>query len=417
MRFVRGVLSIIIIAVMSINLCGCASGNISTNNLMVGITPNEVAVSTELEKDAAGVNNFSLELFKNSLCDGKNTLISPLSTIYALGMVANGANGETLRQMEQTLGMNSQELNIFLYSLMESLEKNKNAKLKLANSIWFTNHERFTVNKDFLQTNADYYGADIFETPFDRSTVENINGWVSKSTDKIINEIVDNSTFNINTVMCLVNALCFEAEWTETYKETAVHEGEFKAALGKKQKCEFMYGEENTYLESENAVGFIKPYKDSSYAFVALLPDENITVEDYIKTLTDEALNKMLTNAKYATVQTAIPKFETEFDFELNEILESLGMPLAFDQAKADFSSLGISESGNIYIHKVMQKNFVSVAEKGTKAGAATAIIMEYKSASPIELKQVYLNRPFVYMIIDTNTNVPIFMGTQNSIE
>ncbi len=416
MKTARLVLSVLVIVALLFNFIGCSSNTLSSGNLMVGITPNKVAVSTELKEDAVNVNNFSLELFKNSIREGENTLVSPLSVIYALGMTANGAKGETLKQMEDVFGMKSQDLNVFLYSLMDVLKKNESAKLKLANSVWFTDDKSFNVSKDFLQTNADYYGADAYKEIFDNSLVEKVNGWVGEKTNKRIDKVIDESFVSPNTIMYLINALYFEAEWDYPYYNNNVEKGVFATNSGKKQKCEFMYGNEGTYLESKNATGFVKPYKDCNYAFVALLPNKDLTVEKYLETLNYDSLNRIFASTENARVMTAIPKFETEFDCEMKETLKTMGMALAFDRDNADFSNIGKSKIGNIYISKIKHKTFISFNEDGTKAGAATAAEFSVKSMLPIEEKQVYLDRPFVYMIIDTNTNFPIFIGAQNSI-
>lgn len=112
-------------------------------------------------------------------------------------------------------------------------------------------------------------------------------------------------------------------------------------------------------------------------------------------------------------MRTAIPKFRTEFDTEISEILKTMGMPDAFDPELADFSGLGTSSDGNIHISKVLHKTVISVGEQGTKAGAATVVEMADGCAIETEqVREVILDRPFLYMIWDMETNIPIFMGT-----
>ena len=136
-----------------------------------------------------------------------------------------------------------------------------------------------------------------------------------------------------------------------------------------------------------------------------------------MNSLTGEALAKMLENPINYKVKTAIPKFETEYDTDMAELLASMGMPKAFDASKADFSALGTSSEGNIFISRVLHKTFISVGEKGTKAGAATAVEMQDECAPEYEeTKKVYLDRPFVYMLIDCQNNIPFFIGTLNEI-
>lgn len=218
--------------------------------------------------------------------------------------------------------------------------------------------------------------------------------------------------------MHIINALAFEAEWSETYKNHQVRDGAFTKEDGMKQDAAFMYSTEGTYLVDENAAGFMKYYKGNKYAFVAMLPNEGVSVSEYIASLDGESLNALLTNPQYVTVHTAIPKFETEYDVEMSEILKTIGMPKAFDPDYAEFEGLGTSTAGNIYISRVLHKTFISVGEKGTKAGAATVIEAEDSlAAEPQEPKEIYLDRPFVYMLIDCENGIPFFIGTMMDMD
>ena len=413
-KFYLSISALLLLCAMLFNIVSCTK--VKAADLMEGVTPREVEAREELGEDNAAVTDFALRLFKTTNTGGKNTLISPLSVLCALAMTTNGAKGETREQMEATLGMSAEELNLYLYSYMNSLPTGEKYKLSLANSIWFRDDERFTVNEDFLQTNADYYGAGAYKAPFDKSTKKDINNWVKENTDGMIPEVLDE--IPPEAVMYLVNALAFEAEWSDIYKKTQVRDGTFTKEDGTKQSAEFMYSEEHRYLEDEKATGFMKYYRGSKYAFVALLPNEGVTVKEYLNSIDGEALSALLSAPKGNSVQAAIPKFETEYSTEMSEILKSMGMSLAFDEDNADLSGLGSSSAGNIYINRVIHKTFISVAEKGTKAGAATVIEMPTKGDSaPDETKRVYLDRPFVYMLVDCENNIPFFIGTMMDIE
>ena len=409
--------SLLLVCAMAANMAGCsAQAQVQPKNLMEGVTPKKASVQGDPSLQSADVTDFAVRLFQASEESGKNTLISPLSVLCALAMTANGAEGETLEQMEAVLGMTTEELNWYLYSYVRNLPQGEKYKLSLANSVWFTEDKRFTVNQDFLQANADYYGADIFKAPFDDQTCKDINNWVKQKTDDMIPEILDQVP--PEAVMYLVNALAFEAEWSDIYEKHQVRDGKFTREDGTKQKVEFMYGSESVYLEDEKATGFMKYYKGGKYAFAAMLPNEGVSVSDYIASLDGVSLNAMLANPQYAAVQSSIPKFETEYGVEMSEILMGMGMPRAFDPDNAEFGRLGISTDGNIYIGRVLHKTFISVGEKGTKAGAVTIVEMQDCAAEePQETKQVYLDRPFVYMLVDCENNIPFFIGTMMDIE
>ena len=354
----------------------------------------------------AGLSDFSLALLRENAGEGENVLLSPLSIVSALGMTANGARGETLAQMEGVLGLPLTELNLAVYASLFPPSDQFHA----ANSIWFRDSGGLTVEEEFLQANANWYEAGAYRAPFDETTCRAINDWVGKNTDGMIGKILDEIPGD--AVTYLINALAFDAKWETPYEEGQAQEALFTTENGEARKVTLMYSEEGRYLEDENAVGLLKAYAGGRYAFAALLPDEGVEMAGYLASLTGERLVEILENAGTATVDAAIPKFELEYGTELSEQLRALGMTDAFDANQADFSGLGYSEAGNLYLSRVLHRTCLSVDEQGTKAGAVTVVEVECGSAAPVEAKTVHLDRPFVCVIVDTNTNLPLFLGT-----
>ena len=384
-----------------------------TVDLMAGITK-KATVSEEIpENGAVELTDFAVRLFQRTNETGKNTLISPISVMYALAMTANGADGETRAQMESVLGLDVDSLNQYLAAYSAHFSGGIKSRLALANSIWATEKDGFTVEPAFLQTNADYYDAQIYQAPFDGDTVNLVNDWISEKTEKMIPKMLD--SIPADTVMLLINALTFDAEWESIYTTDQVHDGEFTREDGSKVGCTMMYSEEWSYLEDEQAAGFVKPYAEGRFAFAALLPKEGVSLDEYVSSLDGAKLHELLSSQESTKVITGLPKFETESSITLNEALQAMGIVDGFDQTKADFSLLGHSDAGNIFISQVLHKTFISVDEKGTKAGAATVVMMA-EGAMLEEPKEVILDRPFVYMLIDTEQNIPIFIGTMTDV-
>lgn len=390
-------------------------GTSGSEDLMLGVTAREVVPDTgTTDGQNVKIMDFSLRLFQHSLQDGENVMISPLSVLSALGMAANGADNETLAQMEEIFGLSREELNQYLHAYINRLPQGEKYKLAPANAIWFRDSDDLSFEETFLQTNADWYGAGIYRAPFDDSTLKEINEWVNANTDGMIHDILDE--IPLDAVMYLVNALAFDAEWNNIYKDFQIYDGIFTAADGTEQEAELMYSEETCYLEDENATGFVKYYADKAYAFVALLPNEGISPEDYVGTLTGEQLSHLLSDSQNTMVNVTIPKFQCEYKTEMSDTLKSMGMTNAFDAAFADFSQLGHSSQGNLFVGRVLHKTYIVVDEKGTKAGAATAVEMQEEGA-PLILYSVYLDRPFVYLLIDCSENLPVFIGVLNHLE
>ncbi|MDR1992419.1 MAG: serpin family protein [Nitrososphaerota archaeon] len=402
------VLFFVVLVVISllISLIGYTAS--TSDDLMKNIKPNELNLDININDGNRGAIDFSIWLFQNSLADKENTLMSPLSVLCALAMVANGADDNTLSQMESVFGISIVELNEYLHVYLKSLPSDDKVSLDIANSIWLKK-DSISVAKDFLQTNADYYDASIYTALFDDGTLRDINNWVSGKTNGMIKHILDE--IPSDAFMYLINAIAFDAEWEKIYAECSVRSGAFTSISGQKCDAQMMYSTEGVFLNDSDATGFIKYYAGRKYAFVAMLPNEGILVNDYISTLTGQKIVSILNNKQQLTVGTAVPKFKSVYSIELNDILSDMGMSDAFDPYAANFSRLA-SSPVEIYISKVIHKAIISVDEKGTKAGASTAIELSYSSAPLEPPKTVYLDRPFVYMLIDCETNIPVFIGT-----
>ena len=441
-RKTRQVVSVFLTAAMTISIVGCGSVDVNreedeteTLNAEIVANADELSKTSEVPKEdqniytadaeaaACAITDFGLRLLELGMEDenvvfpayaslsDENVLISPLSILSALTMTANGARGETLEQMEEVFGMPVSELSSYLADYRETLPAGDKYKLSMANAIWFTADEHFTVEEDFLQRNRELFQADVYPVHFDDSALQEINDWVKDNTDGMIPEILDE--ISDDAVMYLVNALAFDARWQEQYFEYQVHEGEFNGADGIVTKVQMMRSSERHYLEDEHATGFLKYYADEKYAFAALLPEEGMTVAEYAASLTGERLREILTHPADAHVNASIPQFGCEYGVEMKELLEKMGINEAFNPEKADFSGLGSSTVGNIYISRVLHKTFLAVDENGTKAGAATAVEMSAEGAMEAELvKEVNLDRPFLYLIIDCRDRLPLFIGT-----
>ncbi len=388
--------------------------SVSTGDLMDGITPTPVSQKTVDEAFQRAEMTWAVSLFRAAASESReeNLLLSPLSAQLALAMTAGGAVGQTREEMETLLGggLSLEELNAYLGSYAGSLS----SEAAIANSIWFRDDEnRLRVEPSFLQTNADYYGAQIYRAPFDDGTLRDVNRWVEQHTDGMIDRILEE--IDPNAVLYLINALVFDAEWETVYKKTDISEGVFTAATGEQRTVERMHAAESRFLDDGRATGFIKNYKDGHYRFAALLPNEGIGLDEYIAGLTADGLLDTLQNAAAVSVETVMPKFQCEYELQMNKLLAAMGMPTAFDSAAADFSRMAVSSRGNIFIGNVLHKTYISVDERGTRAGAVTSVEMKDEAAALFD-RTVILDRPFLYMILDGETNLPLFIGAVRDI-
>ena len=401
--------------IMIITFTGCSQKTSADGeDLMKDTQPGTMEkIDSYNEEDNISAMDFSLNLFKRNL-SSENTLISPVSILSALGMTANGARENTLSQMEEVFGLSRVKINQLLDLYMRSLPYEEKLKVSIANSIWFKEGGGIEVKKDFLQTNEDYYNAGIYRSPFDETTVKKINHWVSTETDGMIENILDE--IPEEAMMYLINALSFDAEWETIYFDYQIRKDAFTAEDGTVQRVDMMVSGESQYIEDEGAIGFMKNYAGGRYAFVALLPPEDLPLSEYIATLNGEKLHNLMKNTEQTKVHAMMPKFTTEYNVEMSDILIDMGMADAFDVDKADLTDLGTADE-NLFISRVIHKTRIGVDENGTKAGAATVVEVLVGSAAPEDLKIVFLDRPFMYLIVDTESYLPLFMGTTLSVE
>lgn len=388
------------------------------------LAPTDTSPNREPDDVAGGFReayaDFALDLLRESrnAYDGSGLLVSPLSAMLALAMTANGADGETLAQMENVLGggMSIDKLSAELYNYTSSLASTENARFNLANAIWVTSNPAFSINQNFVNTAKNTFNADVIAADLPNS-IGAINDWVGKETFGMIPSILNEGDLDELSVMVLLNALAFDALWASQSSDSACFEDSFKAHNGSNQKATFMWADCDGYVEGKNVTGIVKNYKDGGYAFLALLPEGD--VYDYAASLEGKELLKLYDNRETASlgvdVRAKMPHFSYDCSIEMANVLAKMGMPRAFDSGAADFSSLGVDTRGNLYISRVIQKTHIDLDNSGTRAAAVTALIVKAECA-PQKSYSVELDRPFIYAIIDTENGLPIFIGICDNV-
>jgi len=392
-------------------------------NLCAGINASQGKGKDADETFIDSQTKFTVDIFKEVYAEKENpenTLVSPYSIMQALAMTANGAAGQTRDEMEEVLG-NGIDIEILNSYLLTQRTRTVNAKkneynnwsVDTANAVWAKDSEKFIPCPQFIQNCVDYYDSEYYIAPFDDTTLADVNNWVNDKTHEMIPEIL--KKIDPLDVMYLVNAVAFEAQWSEPYTEYAISDGKFTAADGTVQEASMLCSIER-YIGDENTQGIIKSYSGGRYAFAALLPDEGTTVDKYIEELTPDKLNALLSSRKNAEANVKLPKFKYDYEIKLNRALCSMGMPTAFSR-NADFTNMYSGEAGkDIYISYVTHKTFIDLDENGTKAAAATIVAMTEKGEPMKPDKDIVFDRPFVYCIFDTQTNLPLFIGALNSL-
>lgn len=367
-------------------------------------------------------NTFAFDLFKTTSLSktDPNIFISPLSVSMALSMTLNGANGETREEMEYALriaGYSSEEINDYWKSLSEALTSvDPSSQLSIANSIWY--RLGFFVENSFIQTNRNYYNAEVRETDFSNpASKDQINQWCANKTNNKIPEIIENISDDM--VMYLINAVYFKGIWKYRFLKENTQSDYFHTDNNQKKEVQMMVQENNfPYYSDENMAYMEMPYGNNAFSMIVMLPHEGKTIKDAISLLNNDSWNNALSGMYPAKVNVHFPKFKSECEYNLHQgILQQMGMKLAFQSGGiADFR--GINKSRDLYISEVKHKTFIEVNEEGTEAAAVTSVGISYTSVQPTPQPIHFIvNKPFLFAIKEKSTGIILFIGKIGDIK
>ena len=386
--------------------------------------PEENMIPGEAELNA--LSNASVNVFYETIEsgeNGENVLISPASLAFAMAITENGANGETLEQMEKYVngGISIEDMNALLNYTSYKLNNAEEVEWGVANSLWFNDNGDCEIENEFLKKAIEYYDAEVYKKAFDASTANEINKWVYNKTNKMIDEVIRD--FSPDAMLFIVNAIAFEGEWAEEYEKNQVLENrEFTNADRSTTNCTMLSSTEDRYFTLGEGTGFIKPYKGGEYSFVGILPEEGVSPEEYIKDLVknNEDFSKAVREAEYGDVYVTMPEFTTDYGNEgMVDVYKKMGMDLPFDPGKADLKGIFTNDSdSDVWIGKIIHKTHIEVDRQGTRAAAVTVVEVDKCMAVAPAADPVIINldRPFVYAVVDNATGLPIFLGCVNSL-
>jgi serpin B len=374
-------------------------------------TPQPVELNPVQLKIVEADNSFAIEILKRVIeaeQETENIMISPLSISYALTMTANGASGETADSMISVLNLSNlsmEEINNSYMDLTDKLSNlDKRVTLNLANSVWV--EQRLTPKNSFMDILENYYSAEAREFSVnDPGIVAAINGWISNATNNTINHVLDE--ISQETVMLLINAIYFNGKWKYSFNEDETEEMPFLRSDGTTVQADMMRQSVTIPVAiSEDYTIAELPYGQGNFAMDIILPAEDKTIGDIISALDNDFLNEALGAMNPVGIDLYMPRFTSEFKTGLNNILGKMGMGIAFDPERADFSNIS---DDNLYIDKAIHQSFIKNNEEGTEASAVTVITIGVTSVG--ENRVIKLDRPFIYFIRERESNTLLFAG------
>ena len=378
------------------------------------------AQSSSQGKTAINNNDFACDLFR-TIYEQKHGnrcfIMSPISVSYLLGMLNAGAEGETQRQITDVLGLEGsvKEINSYFKKVMdEASSVDSTVTIKIANCINVNSSRNYRLIPGYKADMQKFYDAQIDAFDFGNgSNVDIINNWCDTHTDGMIPKIIN--SIDPEAAMYLLNAVFFKASWTDKFDPKDTRNRTFTKQDGTILEHKMMHVAIKAAYGSNNLCKMLSlPYGNGNYSMNVLLPHKGKTVGDIIQSLSAHQLAQQRTQEMTIhNVDILMPRFTTESEIKLEQVLSSMGMPLAFNPLAAQFSKMIKGEE--LWVSMMMQKAKIEVNEKGTKASAITIAKGYTKSLSggnrPMHV-EFYATRPFVYYIVDNSTGAIYFMGT-----
>jgi len=403
-----------------VSLVGCGEGG------LVGIAHSEKQrlispdVSTsELNNLVDGNSAFAFDLYQALRGEKGNLFYSPYSISLALAMTYAGARSETEQQMANTLHfiLPQERLHPAFNSLDQQLasrgegakgKDEKGFRLNIVNAIW--GQEDYEYLAEFLDVLAENYGAGLRLLDFINAPEESrvtINNWVSDRTEGKIKDLIPQGVIDEMTRLILTNAIYFNAAWLNPFSKDMTHDGTFHLLEGSEVTVPMMKQTESFgYAEGKGYQAVELPYDGGQLSMIILLPESG-QFDSFEQSLHANYASAILKDLEDKQVTLTMPIFEFESQFSITDTLAAMGMPVAFSD-EADFS--GMTGNRELTITDVLHKAFVSVDEAGTEAAAATAVVVGLTSA-PEQPVQVTVDRPFIFLIRDIETDAILFVG------
>ena len=403
---------------------GCSSS--SEDDSKPVIDPVEPPTTMELtraeQEMVSSSNDFAFNLFREARDGVKSQILSPISITYALGMLNNGADGETQRQINKVLGFSetgANGINSFCNKMLQRAAKlDEQTKVLIANNIYM--NKGYELLPEFKSKAKTFYDADAETRDFcDGKTRDVINKWGSDHTMGMIKEVLKEGEFNPDCVSYLLNAIYFKGTWLyqfdkkETKEENFEHAGSTKEMIVRSMMHQTA---ELDYMQTDNFQALRLPYGNGAWNMTILLPivkdNEVQTGEDInkvLKSLNMTSWQKIQQQMENCKVDVHLPRLESDTDMDLIPIMKKLGMTRAFDERLAEFPKFCNVET---YIELMKQVAKIKLDEEGTEAAAVTVIGMNEKSASSQpDYVTFYANHPFLYVISEKETGAIFFIG------
>jgi serpin B len=376
--------------------------------------------NAEAERAAAEASTaFALAVYGELVGEAENLFVASASILAALTMAWLGSQGETAAELERSLRLplDSEALRRTLMALSSQAYDRPGCEVSIANALWVS--ERYPLLAEYLAFIREHFGAAVQQADFaavPEETRRAINSWVTARTKGHIRDMIEPGTFDELTRLVLVNAIYFKGTWEATFQSWLTELQPFQRVDKAPIDVPLMHRDGFYRLvEYPDLQVLALPYKGGTPVLVVLLPRQPEGLRDLERKLDAVGLCwifEQLEQADPRQMEVYLPRFRVEASFRLDAALKRLGAARAFDQERADFSSMSADAKG-LYIAAVLHKAFVDVDEEGTVAAAVTATdVSFFGTGPPEEVTAVFrADRPFLFVIRDALSGIVLFVG------
>lgn len=415
-------------ALSVIALAGCSSNSLDEGEKVIDMMPKTRSVDlTQDQRDFVNQNtDFSFNLFRtiSGMPEGKkSSIISPISVTYVMGMLNDGATGNTAKEITSVIGFgdgNTKAVNEFCKKLIEEApETDPSVTLEIANTIISNKKRNVKLESAFQKDMQNYYDAEVSSLDFSKKSdaLKSVNGWCNKKTHGMIPEILKENELKADALLLLMNAIYFKATWTDKFDSKDTQNKTFTTENGQQKSLPMMHRKAKArYNETEVFQMLNLPYGSGDmWSMKVLLPQEGKTVDDVINSLDAKSWEELRYSGWFPVVDIDIPRFTTAFETDLIKPLSAMGAPSMFTPKVAEFPNISSNFKKELYVGLMKQKAAIEVNEEGTKASAVTVSGLDATADGPGEQPMnvdFHANRPFVYLIQEASTGVIFFMGT-----
>ena len=335
-----------------------------------------------------------------------------------MGMLANGANGNTQAEIMKTLGMDGvslQTLNETYKAVMNMAGRyDRQTAINIANCMAV--NKNVSLKEGFRNAMTDLYSANVESMDFGSgSTLKHINDWCSTQTKGMIPKIIDQLDANATSV--IMNAIYFNGTWKSKFDKKDTNVEAFRGYTRDIKRVPMMHQNAKFYYTTTNDYAAVNlPYGNGTYSMTVILPNEGKSVSETMASLDAKKFAEIGNSMDQCIVDLKLPRFSIETSTQLNKPLSELGAPSIFNPGAADFSNIS---STPMFVSAMLQKAKIEVSETGTKAAAVTAGIMLMSALPDKEPRHVqfYANRPFIYAITERNSGAIYFIGEYTGYE